>query len=203
MHSTCSMDLTDRRIVDIMRLEPDITQSELARRLGFSQPSVAARIARLKRDGILVSRVGVNMRKLGLAVGDATLSANDPYKLLSKFESCPCFLYGGTFSGTQNVLLVFAADDVSSLQGIVNQRLRKEPGASEVNFKIIDGLEAVACCPKLCPAKANVSPCGNDCSRCVEYTVGHCVGCPATVHYYGTFWNSERRRLPQVVAAPM
>jgi DNA-binding Lrp family transcriptional regulator len=60
------LDFTDRRIVDEMRGNPDITQASIAHELGLSQPSVAARIKRLKDSRILVSRVGLDLRKVEL-----------------------------------------------------------------------------------------------------------------------------------------
>jgi Lrp/AsnC family leucine-responsive transcriptional regulator len=195
-----SLDFTDRRIVEKMRLEPEITQAGIAKNLGLSQPSVAARIRRLRDCGLLAERVGLNLHKLGFVVGSVTLSSNEPYRLLSKFRSCPCLLDGSTVSGTENLLLIFAAEDVPSLQGIVDQSIRKDPDAKNVSFRLLNGLDSAARCPALCPEKKELSPCGIRCSRCSQYEAGDCFGCPATFDYRGAFWSSTNGNHKPVLA---
>lgn len=203
MRTAESLDLTDRHIVEMMRLEPDVTQARIAERLKLSQPSVAARIKRLKDSGILVARVGLSIHKLGLIIGDVTLSVKAPHELLSKFAYCPCFLGGCTTSGERNVLLVFAAEDISSLQGIIDQRIRDDPHTSNISFKILNGLDSFGHCPMLCPEKKETSPCGACCSACTQYLAGDCLGCPATVDYRGSFWSSTNGNRKLVLAQPV
>lgn len=203
VRTTKSMDLTDRRIVDEMRRNPDITQASIARELGLSQPSVAARIKRLKDSGILVSRVGLDLHGLGLVVGDVTLSVRAPHEMLSKFISCPCFVGGCTISGEQNALLIFAAEDISSLQGIIDQRIREDPHVLNVRFKILNGLDSFGNCPMLCPEKKELSPCGTRCSQCSQYEAGDCFGCPATYDYRGSFWSSTNGNRKPLLKQPV
>lgn len=184
----------------MMRLEPDITQAGIAKSLGLSQPSVAARIKRLKDSGILVARIGLDLHKLGLIMGDVTLSVKAPHELLSKFACCPCFLGGCTTTGERNVLLVFAAEDISSLQGIIDQRIRDDPRTSNISFKLLNGLDSFGHCPMLCPEKKETTPCGARCSACTQYLAGDCLGCPATVDYRGSFWSSTNGNHKLVLA---
>jgi len=192
------LDSIDRRMIEFMRLEPQISQSELSRRLGISQPSVAVRIRRLKDAGILIFRAGLNLRKLGLLVGSATVSAEDPHRVISRFKGCPNLLCASSISGQQNVLLIFVGEDMASLQGIIDQHVRREPGVRDVDFRLLGkGLGDYAFCPSFCFDRRNVSPCGSRCSLCVHYTDGDCVGCPASFDYRGSFWNFTRRRSRQ------
>ncbi len=187
----------------MMRLEPEITQVEIARSLGLSQPSVAARIRRLKDSGILVNRVGLDLHRLGLVVGDVTLSVKAPHDLLSRFACCPCFLEGCTTSGQQNVLPVFAAEGIFFLQGIVDQRIRDDPHVLNVSFKILNGMDSLGHCPKLCPTKKEISPCGTRCSTYPQFVANDCVGCPATFDYRGQFWSSKNENRKLVLAQPL
>jgi Lrp/AsnC family leucine-responsive transcriptional regulator len=197
---TKSLDLTDRRIIDEMRIDPYITQASISRKLGLSQPSVAARVKHLRDSGTLVSRVGLDLHGLRLAVGDVTLSVRAPHEMISQFKNCPCFVEGCTTSGEQNTLLIFAAEDVSSLQGIIDERVRDYPHVSNVHFKILNGLDSLGYCPVLCPEKKELSPCGRSCSQCSQYRANDCVGCPATFDYRGVFWSSTNGNRKPVLA---
>jgi Lrp/AsnC family leucine-responsive transcriptional regulator len=197
------MDFTDRRIVDLMRTNPDITQASIAHELGLSQPSVAARINHLKGSGVLVSRVGLNLHELGMVVGDVTLSVQAPHELLSSFAGCPCFVGGCTTSGEQNALLIFAAEDISSLQGIIDQHVREYPRVVNVRFKVLNGLDSFGYCPALCPERKELAPCGARCSQCSQYKAGDCYGCPATFDYRGSFWNSTNGNRKPLPAQPI
>jgi len=171
-----------------MRLEPNITQAALAEKLGLTQPSVSARIKHLKDAGILVSRVGVDIKKLGLVVGAVSLSTSVPYYFLSKFKGCPCFIEGSVIGGEQNLFLMFAGEDYRSLQSIVDRRLRSDRRVRDADLHVVSGLESAALCPVLFVEKGTKSPCGAICSQCAPYKEGACLGCPATWDYRGSFW---------------
>ena len=52
------MDEKDRRILSLLRENPEIRQREIARLVGISQPSVGARIKKLKERGLISYVVG-------------------------------------------------------------------------------------------------------------------------------------------------
>ena len=178
----------------MMRLDSDVSQTAIARRLRLSQPSVAARIKRLRDAGVLVTHTGLRLHRLGLLVGTATLSSSSPYQLLSKYRSCPCVLGGFTTSGHENVVLVLAGENAGSLQGIVDQHLRKDPCVQSVDFRLLgEDIDELGLSPSLCPERKESTPCGTLCSGCVQYVAGHCSGCPASFDYRGSFWNANSK----------
>ncbi|MGA1975721.1 MAG: Lrp/AsnC family transcriptional regulator [Conexivisphaerales archaeon] len=189
------LDPVDMRILDLLRQTPAITQTRIAKELGVSQPWIAARIKHLEQKGIVTMSMGVNLERLGLAVGVVSLSTKNPYRLLRKYRCCPYFLRGSILSGASNVSLDFCGEDASSLQGIVDQHIRKEPDISGVDFRLITHtVDGLAVCPRLVLDRKEESPCGTRCEDCLQYESGSCVGCPATIYYRGRFWSGNNRR---------
>ena len=63
-------DGTDRRILEELQNEGRLSFAELGRRVGLSPPSVAERVARLERDGVISGyHARVDPRALGYALG--------------------------------------------------------------------------------------------------------------------------------------
>jgi Lrp/AsnC family leucine-responsive transcriptional regulator len=62
-------DGTDHRIVDVLQEDGRLSLAELGRRVGLSAPSVADRVQRLERDGVITGyRASVDPRALGFAL---------------------------------------------------------------------------------------------------------------------------------------
>ena len=194
MQENSSLDLLDKRIVRLLYQTPDITQSKMAEELGVSQPWVATRINHLKQRGVLSSSVSLNIRRLGLVSCVVRLTAKDPYHILDKYRKCPCFLTGLVLADGKNVSLVFCAEDVPSLEGIVDQCIRKEPDVDNVELGLVTySLGSNNVCPELVTMKSEMSPCGVRCSICPQFQHGNCLACPASVCYKGRFWNENNR----------
>ena len=187
------LDSVDREIISVMRQNPDATQGQVADRLKLSQPSVAARIRQLKDNGLLMMRVGVDPAKVGLLAAKVEFTAKDPHQVLAKFSNCPCLVGYFVTSGRNNLTLLFVAEKMGALQGIVDHHLRSDHLVEDVNFSlIVSGLEDLAVCPIMTAQKAERTPCGYDCLECPHRKDDGCPGCPATRCYRGTFWAEGR-----------
>jgi Lrp/AsnC family transcriptional regulator, leucine-responsive regulatory protein len=63
-------DDTDRRILEALQQDARISLAELGRRVGLSAPSVADRVSRLERDGVITGyHARIDPRALGFALG--------------------------------------------------------------------------------------------------------------------------------------
>jgi len=63
------MDAIDRRILEILQEDADVTVADLARRVGLSQTPCWKRVQRLQSDGIIARRVALlSPDKLGLGL---------------------------------------------------------------------------------------------------------------------------------------
>ncbi|WP_141770447.1 Lrp/AsnC family transcriptional regulator [Bacillus sp. MUM 116] len=62
-----SLDALDRKILDLLQMEAQLSNAELARRVNLSPPATHARVKRLENEGFIDRHVVVlNSRKLGI-----------------------------------------------------------------------------------------------------------------------------------------
>ena len=66
MKEFLDLDKRDREILSLYEKYPEMSQSEMAEKLKISQPSVSARIHKLKQKGALSHIVGMNLKKVSL-----------------------------------------------------------------------------------------------------------------------------------------
>ncbi len=93
----------DRKIISIYEGNPDISQMDIAREVGLSQPTVGARILKLKQSGAIVSSVGMDLKKIGLNLAKVDLTTRDSIEIINQFKNCPYFLNGMIVSGKENL----------------------------------------------------------------------------------------------------
>ncbi|OIK15153.1 AsnC family transcriptional regulator [Bacillus sp. MUM 116] len=67
MEGIKSLDALDRKILDLLQMEAQLSNAELARRVNLSPPATHARVKRLENEGFIDRHVVVlNSRKLGI-----------------------------------------------------------------------------------------------------------------------------------------
>jgi DNA-binding Lrp family transcriptional regulator len=185
------LDDKDKIIISMYSTEPNVSQESIGRVLKLSQPSVAARVSRLRQDGALETNVGVNPLKMGLYLAKVDLSSTRPDNILKMFVGCPYFANGFSVSGRHNLCLFFFSESVTTLEAIVNGHIRSDPSVTDVDFDIVissvkDFIIPVA----LKPEKSQRPPCGIElrCTDCRSFKSKMCMGCPVTGEYQGTFY---------------
>ncbi len=117
--------------------QPDISQSEIAQQVGLSQPTVGARIQKLRTSGAITASVGMDLKKVGLNLAKVDLTTKDSIEIINQFKHCPYFLNGLIVSGRENLSLFFAAEDISTIEAIVDRHLRSNPSVSGVDMGIM------------------------------------------------------------------
>jgi DNA-binding Lrp family transcriptional regulator len=185
------LDDKDKVIISMYSADPSVSQDAIARVVNISQPSVAARVARLRANGALGTTTGVNPLKMGLYLAKVDLTSSQPSSILEMFEGCPYFANGFSVSGRHNLCLFFFSESVTTLEAIVNGHIRSDPSVSDVDFDIViasvkDFIIPVA----LKPEHSSAPPCGITlrCSNCTSFKGKKCMGCPVTGEYQGTFY---------------
>ena len=189
--SNNELDKKDRIILSLTYGNQEISQEEIAKKLHISQPSVAARIKKLKESGLIEQIMGVNLNKVGLKVAMVTLSTTNTEKILNMFRDCPFFLNGFIISGTDNLVLLLVGDDMASLESIIDSHIRPDKDVQSVDFNvIITSIKNFVIPINIPTAPLNYPPCGLDhkCEECYAFRTNRCFGCPATGKYKGTFW---------------
>ncbi|MBU1199248.1 MAG: Lrp/AsnC family transcriptional regulator [Nanoarchaeota archaeon] len=133
------LNLDDRDSIIISKLQnnPFTSQEDLAKELKLSQPSVSARIRKLREKGVLQQIVGTNLKKIDLPMAKIDISTTETESLLKEFQGCPFFINGFVTSGKHNLCMLFIAKDLKTLEGIVNYHLRCHPKVKEIEMNII------------------------------------------------------------------
>ena len=190
-NSNMELDKKDRTILSLTYGVQDISQDYIAKKLHISQPSVAARIKKLKDRGLIEQIIGVNFNKVGLKVAMVRVATTNTEKILNMFRDCPFFLNGFIISGKDNLVLMLAGDDMASLESIIDSHIRPDKDVKSVDFSVIITSIKDFIIPINIPTEAlNNPPCGLDhkCEECYAFKTDRCFGCPSTGKYKGTFW---------------
>ncbi len=190
-NSNVKLDKKDRIILSVTHDNQNISQEEIAKKLHISQPSVAARIKKLKEKGLIEQNKGVNLNKVGLKVAMVRLATTNTEKILNMFRDCPFFLNGFIISGEENLVLLLVGDDMASLESIIDSHIRPDKDVQSVDFDIIiTSIKDFVIPIKIPIEPLKNPPCGLDhkCEECYAFKTNRCFGCPTTGKYKGTFW---------------
>ena len=103
-------DEKDRRIISLLVKDPEASQSHIAAQVNLSQPSVGSRIHRLKENGAIAYRVGMDVKKIGLHLAKVDMTARNVDKVLKRFYGCPFFMNGLMVSGAHNLCMFLGKD---------------------------------------------------------------------------------------------
>ena len=107
------LDDRDNIILSLIQKDSNISQEQIAAKIKLSQPSVGARLKRLKEKGVLSSVHGVNFKVVDLQLGKIDINATDTLAVISEFKDCPFFVNGLVTSGPYNLCLFFTATDLA------------------------------------------------------------------------------------------
>ena len=169
------LDNVDRRIIDLLQNNPNLSQNEIAEIVSLSQPSVSARIKKLKKYGLLACNVGVNIKKAGLHVAEIEI---DKEKEIECVEICPYILGMIETENARRIYIV--GEEFSSLESIARKRFNKKDTkpilSSNPDFIMPLKMNSNVAC-KFC-----------ECEDCKYYINGKCLGCPLSKYYKGKLW---------------
>ena len=183
------LDNKDRIIISLLHDNNQISQEEIAKKIQLSQPSVAIRLRKLKERGIIDQASGVNLNKVGIYLAKVMVRTTNTTKILNLFRNCPFFLNGFVVSGTNNLMLLFAGEDLASLESIIDCRIRPDKDVQSADFNIsISSIKDFIMPIKIVERPMKTPPCGVEYKGCSAYTENRCFGCPATKRYKGSFW---------------
>jgi len=189
MKEKIKLDRKDKKIITLLYENQNISQEEIAKKVDLSQPSVAMRIKKLKEKGIVDHIIGVNINKVGIYLARVMVRTTNTTKILNKFKGCPFFLNGFVVSGSENLMLLFAGEDLASLESIIDCRIRPDKDVDSADFNIIiSSIKDFVIPIKMIERPMKNPPCGIEYKECQAYYENRCFGCPATKLYKGYFW---------------
>lgn len=186
------LDEKDRLILEVIGKNPETPHTEVAKIVNLSQPSVGARIKRMKDLGIVNHTYGINLKNSGMYVLKVDVKCRRPKDLLKLFERCPFLLNGFTVAGNRNLTLLFINEDLSSVEAIVDQHIRSSSDVYDMDVGIIVGAERDTVVPmKVYVKPANEPSCKSNCGDCDYWANDLCLGCPVTGYYRGKIWGKS------------
>ncbi|MFZ2410128.1 MAG: Lrp/AsnC family transcriptional regulator [Candidatus Methanoperedens sp.] len=191
MREFLDLDKRDREILSLLEQNPEMSQNDMALKLRISQPSVSARIHKLKQKGALAHVVGMNLKKVNLYMAKVDVMAKNTSSILDIFKDCPYFLNGLIVSGEHNLCLFFVGEDIATLEAIVDGHLRNNPVVTSAKVSIvITPLKDLILPLKMSFGSSDTPPCGNvcNCNECAHHISNRCLGCPVTNSYNGKIW---------------
>jgi len=159
------IDDIDRNIIQIVQEEPNLTHTQIAKRVKRSQPTVGMRIRKLEEAGVLKFQAGINLKTVDLSSANVHISTDNPEALEALIEKCPFMLNGFRQSGIYNFSIIIVAYRIEQLDQIVNNHFRNNPEIHRVEMNIITNVIN----DFVLPFKLDFDRCGNECNN-------HCCG---------------------------
>lgn len=135
------IDETDKKIIELLQIDPEITHTEIAEKVHKSQPAVGARIIKLKRKHLLTPAIGSEFSKLELKLARIDVAVKNAEEMWAKFTRCPYVVNCFKMTGEYNMSLEVVAPNLKTIDQFIDNCLRKEDGITSIrsNF-IIDTL---------------------------------------------------------------
>jgi Lrp/AsnC family leucine-responsive transcriptional regulator len=132
-----AIDDDDKKIIEMIEKDPDITHSDIAKEIDKSQPAVGARIIKLERKSLLTKQVGFNIKKVDIKVAIVYISTKDVDDIVQKIEKCPFINHAFKISGEFNVLAFIAASDLQTIEKLVDLCFRRDKNVINVKTNIV------------------------------------------------------------------
>jgi DNA-binding Lrp family transcriptional regulator len=131
------IDNDDKKIIEMIEKDPDITHSDIAKEIEKSQPAVGARIIKLERKNLLTKQVGFNIKKVDIKVAIVYISTKDVDDVVEKIENCPFINHAFKISGEFNLLCFIAASDLQTIEKLVDLCFRRDQNVINVKTNIL------------------------------------------------------------------
>jgi len=132
-----SIDDDDKKIIEMIEKDPDITHSNIAKEIEKSQPAVGARIIKLERKHLLTKQVGFNVKKVDIKVAIVFISTKDVDIIIEKINDCPFINHAFKISGEYNLLCFISASDLKTIERLIDLCFRRDPNVLNVKTNIL------------------------------------------------------------------
>jgi Lrp/AsnC family leucine-responsive transcriptional regulator len=131
------LDPIDKKIIRLIQSEPTITHTEIAKRVGRSQPTVGLRIKRLENNHILDYQAGVNLKTADFYFSRIKIQTNHPDKIIEIVKKCQLMLTAFRLSGKTNVIIIMVSPKLEFLDDVVNKYFRENEDVLNISMDII------------------------------------------------------------------
>jgi len=131
------VDDRDAKILSMFANNPEVSQTELAEALKLSQPSVNARVQKLKKKGLLSLIAGIELNKTDMYMARVDFTTSNAEKVLQELMKCSFFVNGFIMSGSNNVSVFIVGYDLKKIESIISKHLRSNPDIKDINMSVV------------------------------------------------------------------
>lgn len=133
------LDELDLEIITILEEEPQITYSEIGRRIGRSQPAVGTRIHKLEDKGLLRAQMGVDFERVPLILVKVDICAKKTSELLDMANHCPFIVNCLRTTGDYNLCMFVVAKNMEDATNFIDMHIRDTDDIKELKMNVITG----------------------------------------------------------------
>jgi len=182
------IDELDLRIVDLLSEDPRKPIKNIAEKMNVTRLTVARRLNKLVKNGLIAVNVGLNLKKLGFRtayIGFEIKGQGKKRQVIESLTKCPRVLTILQPEEEANMMIYCYGETNSTLESFI------ETMRDSFTDRIIyvhysePPIYPEKVCVKTYPEKSNAAPCGRICEDCENYKSGRCLGCPAVKAYRG------------------
>ncbi|MFW9950062.1 MAG: winged helix-turn-helix transcriptional regulator [Candidatus Thorarchaeota archaeon] len=137
INKNLNLDEIDLKLISLLKEDPYLTHTQIAEIVNRSQPTIGARLKKLKRKGILQIQAGLNFKKLDIHLAFVNLSTKNPKEIMEMAKYCPFMLNAFKIVGRYNIVILLLNTEIKKLEKIVNYHFRNNPQIQEVSLDII------------------------------------------------------------------
>lgn len=138
------MDAIDLKIIQILQKQGRITNSDLAKRVGLSAPSVLERVRKLEEAGIITGyQARIDGVKVGrgqicyVAIGLAMHQKVEINEFQKNVNEIPEIIECYHITGEEDYLLKVMVRDMAHYEEILLHKLTKIPGTSKIKTMVV------------------------------------------------------------------
>ncbi len=131
------VDERDAVILSMFAKNPEVSQTDLAEALKLSQPSINARVQKLKKKGLLSLTAGIEFNKTDMYMARVDFTAPNSEEILSQLQNCSFFVNGFIMSGSNNVSVFIVGHDLQRIENIISMHLRSNPDIKDINMSVV------------------------------------------------------------------
>ena len=131
-------DVTDQQILTLLLQDSRISQCEMARRIGISQPSVGNHMKKLVALGKYETQFGVDFTQLeSLVFLKVELKTSQPDKILEQIDGCPLVVNAMVTAGPYNLLLFLVHNYVKQFDRVFERLFDAASGVTARKWEIV------------------------------------------------------------------
>jgi DNA-binding Lrp family transcriptional regulator len=130
MKAVIKLDAIDRKILDFLQLDSNITNAQLAKEVGLSPAPTLERVKKLEQSGLIKSyHAELDTEKLGLRVGIFILVSLSSHKMnqiltfVEKIDMIKEVIECHHITGSGDFLLKVLTTDIASYQNLILDKL--------------------------------------------------------------------------------